>query len=210
MTKNIYLITIIILFSGCHQKSTEQQWSIKATYYESCSCNAPCPCPFGLPMTNSFCKLNSLLEVHEGQFNNTDLKGVKVILSGFAGKWGEYYFSEATTNKQKHSIENILKTVNITGFDTILTSKKTKINIEKEDGNITFSTFNINVSMSMVRGKNGNPVVIQNLSKKVFENYIPYLSHKNIRTSSNIVLGFSFEKKAGFTSEWNLTNDNFK
>lgn len=210
MAKNISLIAIIILFSGCHQKSIKQQWSIKATYHESCSCNAPCPCPFGLPMTNSFCKLNSLLEIHEGQFDNIDLKGVKVILSGYAGEWGEYYFSETTTNKQKHSIENILKTVNIAGFDTILTSKKNKINFEKKDGNITFSTSNINVTMSMVKGKNGNPVVIQNLSKKVFENYIPYLSHKNVRTGLNTTHDFSFEKKAGFTSEWNLTNENYK
>ena len=113
---------------GCRQRTEKPKWEINATYHESCSCNAPCPCPFGLPMTNSYCKLNSLLDVHEGQFNNIDLKGVKVILSGSVGGWGEYYFSDATTTEQKSAIENILKVVNNSGFDTILTSKLTKIN----------------------------------------------------------------------------------
>ncbi len=210
MTNNLFFFTLLVFILGCQQKTENTKWSLKATYYESCSCNAPCPCPFGLPMTNSFCKLNSLLEIHNGHFNNIDLKGVKVILTGSSGKWGEYYFSEATTNEQKRSIESILEIVNIAGFDTILKSKKTKINFENKDGNVAFSMSNINVLMSMVKGKNDQPVIIQNLKSKLFENYIPYLSHKNVRLFSNTTNDFYFEGKAGFTSKWNLTDNDFK
>lgn len=212
MTSKLYIILILIPFFGCKQKSenSKSKWSIKATYYESCSCNAPCPCPFGLPMTNSFCKLNSLLEIHEGKFNDIDLKGVKLVTTGSSGDWGEYSFSETTTDEQKSSVESILKIVNVYGFNTILTSKKAKIDFEKKEGSVTFSTSKVNVVMFMVKGKNGEPVVINNLSKKVFENYIPYSSHKNIHSCSDTTYNFSFEKKAGFTSEWNLTDKDFK
>jgi Protein of unknown function (DUF1326) len=210
MTNNLFFFTLLVFILGCQQKTENTKWSLKATYYESCSCNAPCPCPFGLPMTNSFCKLNSLLEIHNGQFNNIDLKGVKVILTGSSGKWGEYYFSEATTNEQKRSIESILEIVNIAGFDTVLISKQTKINFENKDANVAFSTSNINVAMSMVKGKNNQPVIVQNLNGKPFENYIPYLSHKNVRSFSDTAHDFSFEGKAGFTSKWNLTDNDFK
>lgn len=212
MTSKLYIILIFISFLGWKQKSetSKSKWSIKATYYESCSCNAPCPCPFGLPMTNSFCKLNSLLEIHEGQFNDIDLKGVKIVTTGSSGDWGEYSFSETTTDEQKSSIESILKVVNVYGFNTILASKKTKIDFEKKEETVTFSTPKVNVVMSMVKGKNGEPIVIQNLSKKVFENYTPYLSNKNVHLCSDTKHNFSFEKKAGFTSEWNLTDDDYK
>ncbi len=212
MTSKLYIIPLFFLFLGFKQKSEsfKSKWSIKATYYESCSCNAPCPCPFGLPMTNSFCKLNSLLEIHAGQFNDIDLKGVKVVITGSSGDWGEYSFSEITTDEQKLAVENILKIVNVYGFNTISTSKKTKINFEKKEETVTFSTSKVNVVMRMVKGKNGEPVVIQNLSKKVFENYTPYLSYKNVHLCSDTIHNFSFENKAGFTSEWNFTNKDFK
>ncbi len=210
MIKNIFFITVLIFLFGGEQKTEKPKWYIKATYYESCSCNAPCPCPFGLPMTNSFCKLNSLLEIHEGKFNNLDLKGVKVVITGSSGDWGEYNFSETTTDEQKSSVESILKIVNVYGFNTILTSKKTKIDFEKKEGSVKFSTSKVNVMMSMVKGKNGEPVVIHNLSGKIFENYIPYLSHKNVRSCLDTIHDFSFERKAGFASEWNLTDQDFK
>lgn len=210
MMPKIFILTILIFVSSCQQRTEKPKWAMKATYHESCSCNAPCPCPFGLPMTNSFCKLNSLLDVHEGQFNNIDLKGVKVILSGKVGDWGEYYFSDAVTLEQKTVIEKILKVVNNTSFDTILTSKLTKIYFAKKDGKVSFSTANINVSMDMVKGKNDQPVVVQNLDGILFENYIPHLSHKNIRTFSDTTHDFVFEEKAGFSSEWNITDNDFK
>lgn len=210
MINNLFFITVLIFLFGWQQKTEKPKWYINATYHESCSCNAPCPCPFGLPMTNSFCKLNSLLDIHEGRYNSIDLKGVKVILTGTSGKWGEYYFSEATTNEQKRSIESILKIVNITKFDTILASKKTKINFEKKGSSVAFSMSNISVLMSMVKGKNDKPVIVQNLKSKLFENYIPYLSHKNIRSFSDTTHDFSFVDKAGFISNWNLTDNDFK
>lgn len=206
----ISYFTFFIIVSGFQLNKVEPKWTIKATYYESCSCNAPCPCPFGLPMTNSYCKLNALIVIHKGSFNKTDLKGVKLIMSGSVGKWGAYYFSEETTNDQKRSIEQILAIVNPGGFDTILTSQHAKINVEDKGDKIHFAASNIMVEMSMVKGNNDKPVVIQNLKGKLFKGYIPWLSAINSRSFQDREYDFTFEKKAGFSSTWNLNHNDFK
>ena len=206
----IFYLTLFVIVSAFQLKTAKPKWTIKATYYESCSCNAPCPCPFGLPMTNSYCKLNALLVIEKGSFNKTDLKGIKLIMSGSVGKWGAYYFSEETTNEQKRSMEQILAIVNSGGFDTILTSQYAKVDVEDKGDRICFSAPNIKVDMSMVKGNNDKPVVIQNLKSKLFQGYIPCLSHINIRSFQDKEYDFAFEKKAGFTATWNLNHNDFK
>lgn len=205
----ISLISIGVLVA-CQPTSEEPRWFLKATYHESCSCNAPCPCPFGLPMTNSYCKLNSLLDIQEGRYQDTKLNGVQVILSGSVGKWGEYYFSESTTDEQKAAVEQILNVVNIGHFDSILTSKKEKIYFKNEGGAVAFSTPNIDVRMNMVKGNGDQPIVIKNLKGKLFENYIPHFSSFNSRSFPDSTHNFLFESKAGFISYWNLTDSDFK
>lgn len=205
-----FIYAFLIFAFGCQSNKDKDQWEIKAAYYEACSCNAPCPCPFGLPMTNSFCKLNALLDIQEGVFNNIDLKGVKVLISGSSGQWGEYYFPEVVTDLQIQSVRNILQTVNISKFDSILICKRENISFERTEDSVVFSGPNIEVRMSMVKGKNKQPVIVQNLKGKYFENYSLYLAHKNIRSFSDSLHNFSFDRKAGFAAQWNFNSRDFK
>lgn len=210
--KRYIVIAFIILgfTAECQILNQKSKWHIKAKYYESCSCNAPCPCPFGLPMVNSFCKLNGLLEIYSGKYNKTKLDGINVIISGSVGQWGEYYFSEKVTDDQKKAIEHILANVNAGGFDTILISKKAKIEIIKNKEDVAFSTSHIDVKMKIVKGENDQPVIIKNLKGKLFENYSPYFSISSSRSLLDSTNNFLFKEKAGFTSIWNLTNKDFK
>lgn len=213
--KNILLqvkvICILVMFTfSCQSNEGKEQWAINAIYYESCSCNAPCPCPFGLPMTNSYCQLNALLDIQEGIFNNISLKGVQVLISGSSGRWGEYYFPQAVTDAQIQSVCSILQTVNVSGFDSILVCTRTNILFERSEDSIVFSSSNIQVHMSAVKGKDDQPVIVQNLKGKHFENYSPYFSSRNIRTFSDPKRNFSFARKAGFSSQWNFKSTDFK
>ncbi len=210
-------ISIILLtLTGCNRqniiekKSNEKKWYLDATYHEGCSCHAPCPCPFGLPMTNSYCKLNGLLVIHEGRYQNTDLSGLKAILSGSVGSTGEYYFTETISDKQKNALEKILKKVNITAFDTIVKSEKTTINYTKTEKGVTYSTSKINVELNTVIGANNKPVVVNNLNGKAFVGYIPHLAIVNERKYQDSLLNFSFPNKAGFTAKWDFSNIDFK
>lgn len=205
------VVFVVIIFAlGCKSNLKVEQWTIKATYYESCSCNAPCPCPFGLPMTNSFCKLNALLDIQEGAFNNVRLKGVKVLISGTSGQWGEYYFPETVTDAEMRSVRTILQTVNISDFDSILVCKRTNILFKHSKDSVRYSSPNIQVRMSMVKGKDDQPVIVQNLKGKYFENYTPYFSIGNVRSFSDPIHDFTFDQKAGFAAQWNFNSRDFK
>jgi Protein of unknown function (DUF1326) len=206
----IVCMSVYFIITAFQAGAPKAKWSIKASYYESCSCNAPCPCPFGLPMTNSYCKLNAILVIHSGSYNKIDLNGTKLIVSGSSGKWGTYYFDDKASTEQKAAIEKILAIVNPGGFDTILSSSYSKIQFEDENGKIAFSAPNIEVEMNTVKGNHNKPVLIQNLRGKLFRGYIPCLSQTNFRSFSDAEHDFSFKQKAGFCSNWNLNQDDFK
>lgn len=207
---HVKVICAVIIFTfGCQSKVDKKLWHIKATYYESCSCNAPCPCPFGLPMTNSFCKLNALLDIQEGTFNDINLKGVKVLISGSSGQWGEYYFPENVTDAEMESVRTILQTVNISGFDSILVCERTKILFDHSKDSVGYSSPNIQVRMSMIKGKDEQPIIVQNLKGKYFENYSPFFSIRSVRSFSDPVHDFSFDQKAGFSAQWNFNSADF-
>lgn len=209
MTNKIFqlLIFFAIGLQGCNSK--QGAWFIKATNYEACSCNAPCPCPFGLPMINSYCKLNSLVEIHESKYKNIDLSGLKIILSGVVGEEGEYFISEPVSDEQINAFQEILKIVNPGGFSKISFGGKVAINYRNKIGIINYHTPNIEVELKTVVGKNNLPVVVHNLDGKIFENYIPHLAIINTRNFADSITNFHFENKAGFTSEWNISASDY-
>lgn len=203
------LLFFIITFQGCSSK--KQHWFIKATYYEACSCNAPCPCPFGLPMTNSYCKLNSLVDIHEAKFNHvTELSGLKVIISGEVGEEGDYFISEAASEEQIAAIQIILEAINPGEFNKINFGGIVAIKCDSNNARINYSTPNIKVELKAVIGKNNLPVVIKNLDGKIFENYIPHLALINCRAFDDTTGNFHFENKAGFASKWNISASDFQ
>ena len=206
----IYLIALILfLQSGC-QKQGEPEWFLKATYHEGCSCNAPCPCPFGLPMTNSYCKMNALIDIHDGRYDKIDLSGIQVVMSGSIGSWAEYYFPETISDQQQKALEDLLKIINGFGTDNILKSEKTKVAFNKKDGKVFFSVPGIRVELDMVKGANNQPVVVENLSNKLFKGYIPHLSIVNERVCADTSRNFSLAQKAGFTSDWDLSDKDYE
>jgi hypothetical protein len=193
---------------ACNSKKVA--WFIIATYYEACSCNAPCPCPFGLPMTNSYCKLNSLVDIHESKYKNCDLSGLKVILSGAVGGAGEYFISEPVSAEQISAFKEMIEIINPGGFKKITFGGKVSIEYDSKNETIKYGTSNIKVELKKVIGKNNLPVIVKNLDGKIFENYIPHLALINCRALENSTSNFHFENKAGFTSEWNISTSDFQ
>jgi len=161
-------------------------------------------------MTNSFCKLNALLDIQEGVFNDISLNGIKVLISGSSSQWGEYYFPQTATDAEIQSVRTILQTVNISGFDSILVCERTKILFEHSKDSVGYSSPNIQVRMRMVKGKDDQPVIVQNLKGKYFENYTPYFSIRNVRSFSDSMHDFSFDQKAGFAAQWNFNSTDFQ
>ena len=55
-------------------------WSIKGTYFETCSCELMCPCNLSMDhgATYDFCRVTMVFDIREGQVDGTDVAGLKV------------------------------------------------------------------------------------------------------------------------------------
>jgi hypothetical protein len=55
-------------------------WSLKGSYFETCSCDLMCPCnmSFSNPATNDFCRVILFFNIKEGEIEGTDVSGLKV------------------------------------------------------------------------------------------------------------------------------------
>lgn len=59
-------------------------WNLKGTYFESCNCEAACPCLFLSPPTEDDCTLLVGWHIDQGEFENTKLDGLNVALAVYA------------------------------------------------------------------------------------------------------------------------------
>ena len=55
-------------------------WSVKGTYFETCSCELMCPCNLSLDhgATYDYCRVTLVFNVQEGQVDGTDVSGLVV------------------------------------------------------------------------------------------------------------------------------------
>jgi len=55
-------------------------WSLKGSYFETCSCDLMCPCnmSFDHGATYDFCRVTLVFNIAEGEIEGTDVSGLKV------------------------------------------------------------------------------------------------------------------------------------
>ena len=57
-------------------------WSIKGSYFETCSCDLMCPCnmSFDHGATYDYCRVTLVFHIHQGEVEGTDVGGVKLVV----------------------------------------------------------------------------------------------------------------------------------
>ena len=55
-------------------------WKVEGTYFETCSCNVPCPCTVSLSLgaTLDYCRATLIFHVTDGDVDGTDVSGLSV------------------------------------------------------------------------------------------------------------------------------------
>ncbi len=56
------------------------QWKVKGSYFETCNCEAACPCNFGGPPTEGHCTVLAGWHIDEGHFDGTRLDGLNAAM----------------------------------------------------------------------------------------------------------------------------------
>ena len=61
-------------------KETDVSWTLKGSYFETCSCDLMCPCnmSFDHGATNDYCRVTLVFNIKEGEIEGTDVGGLKV------------------------------------------------------------------------------------------------------------------------------------
>jgi hypothetical protein len=59
-------------------------WNVSGTYFESCNCEAACPCVFLSPPTEGDCTALIGWHVDKGEFNGESIDGLNVALAVYA------------------------------------------------------------------------------------------------------------------------------
>jgi hypothetical protein len=62
----------------------ENDWKLKGSYFETCNCEAACPCNFLGPPTDGTCTVLVAWHIDEGHFAGTRLDGLNVALVAHA------------------------------------------------------------------------------------------------------------------------------
>jgi hypothetical protein len=83
-------------------------WSIKGSYFETCSCELMCPCnmSFDHGATYDYCRVTLVFHIHEGDVEGTDVGGVKLALIADTpkvmteGNWRVGLFVDAASDEQ--------------------------------------------------------------------------------------------------------------
>jgi len=86
-------------------------WNVKGQYFESCNCDAVCPCIFLSPPTEDECTVLVGWHIDEGEFDGTKLDGLNVALAVLSpGHMAEVewqaalYFDDTSSDAQMQAL----------------------------------------------------------------------------------------------------------
>ncbi len=90
------------------------QWSLTGTYFETCNCEAACPCVFTSPPTEGDCTVLVAWHINKGKFGEVALDGLNVALAVHAPghmlqtKWqAAAYFDDNASEAQNDALHTI-------------------------------------------------------------------------------------------------------
>jgi hypothetical protein len=90
-------------------------WSIKGSYFETCSCELMCPCnmSFDHGATYDYCRVVLVFHIREGEVEGTDVAGVKLAVIADTpkvmteGNWRLGMFVDSETDEQADKVSAV-------------------------------------------------------------------------------------------------------
>ncbi len=178
-------------------QTTAPAWAIRADVVESCSCAVSCPCNFGNP-TKAPCHGTRLIEIHDGHFDGTDLKGVSFAVTFLMGQWSKIYVNNTIADRQMKALEGLLP-VAFGGFYKGMRSlQRVPLSVVRTGDTVTYSVPESTVAIERMRGLNGQPITIDGLPSPAFIGDTQYRSTAHTHKSADAE--FSYSGTNGFTS----------
>ena len=212
MRSNPILILLAAAFLSLGALSaTAEDWSLKANWYESCSCDMACPCIMGSPATMGYCRGNGLVEIEQGNVGDVRLDNLNVLMAYDFGAWVKLYIDDKATPEQAEAAATVLKQETtlgafFSGNAKLLSIDRTPVTVEKSDGAIKFSVPESTTELEVMKGPNGKPITIENLTIPWFiTGYTQYKATTVTHKSKDHA--FSFMGSNGATSHLDVSGE---
>lgn len=158
------LIVSLVLTIALPLSALATEWSVKADYAESCSCNPSCPCIYGSPPTRGFCDGTSLVVIEKGHYGDVNLDGLTIVSAFGTGQWVKYFVSENATDQQLKIIDKLMPA--IFGYHKsakVLATEKAAVKVERTPTNLKYSAPDTMVEIERMKGADGGPIKLTNL-----------------------------------------------
>ena len=91
-----------------------EKWKATGEYFDSCSCDAGCPCQFGSDPTLGYCDAAVMWHIKGGNYGDVKLDGLNVVIAGhipghpLKGDWTvALYVDDKASDKQREAITTI-------------------------------------------------------------------------------------------------------
>ena len=176
------LFSLTVAASCATDGRADSAWSIKADYTDTCSCAPSCPCLFGSGSTLGYCEGLTMLEIESGHYGDVNVDGVTVIAVYRGGSWIKFYVDDEASEAQTEAVVTLLPTFE--GFfaiDNVLEVKNVPLAVERSAERIKISTPNTSAEIEVMKGKNGEPIKIDNLPSPGFP-APPFQDHTQYRS----------------------------
>lgn len=185
-----------------------QTWAIDADYAESCECNVPCPCILGREPSHRQCTGNSIVIIKKGHYDSVNVDGLKLYMTFELGNWTKVYVDQSATQAQIDALMKLLKQPRTVAFffeGKVLSVEKVPVSVSNTDSTFTYSIPVSYTQIERLKGKDGNPVSLQNLKSNFLSNNVLYKSIKLEHTGDD--KAFSFSDTHGLVSHFNASGE---
>lgn len=166
-------------------------WNLSGELIETCSCNAHCPCWFGVQdlmiMDQGWCDSTLLFRVDNGESNGVDLGGTVVVVAWdfpgptlFDGKaTARLHIGESASEAQRQELEAIFQgkkggPMEILGglVETWLDTSYAKIEIDDDGDSLTAKVGDVGeVRSKVLKNEAGDPMTLSNAGFAVAFNF---------------------------------------
>ncbi|HET8995283.1 MAG TPA: DUF1326 domain-containing protein [Acetobacteraceae bacterium] len=153
------------------------EWKLNGTYFETCNCEAACPCVFTSPPTEGDCTALVAWHIREGSFGETRLDGLNVALAIHAPgtmvetKWKvAAYFDDRASQPQNDALHQIFggkagghPAVLASFIGEILGARSVPMHFEGTGKNASLTIPGIAAAaIEVMTGQGGEPITISN------------------------------------------------
>lgn len=153
------------------------QWNLAGTYFETCNCEAACPCVFTSPPTQGHCTALVAWHINKGKYGAVALDGLNVVLAVHAPghmlqtKWKvAAYFDDQASDAQNDALHAIFggkagghPAVLASFIGEIVGAKNVpmRYNNDGKHGSLTIPGI-VEAEIEALEGQGGEPVTVDN------------------------------------------------